>query len=266
MGRMLDGRPTYDWWVIDHTGKRWNIYGDVQGQEGVHMTMIDQVEATVERAASATATQVGQRPGGGTYGKLSPVLSVYIQEEDRPGAFEKWTKAWSQHLGYENTLYCQSPRRRHPKRLQVLRAAGRASPTGDPGVVGGVEQTISLDAWGGVWIGEPITLGNGDQWTNDGDLYPLITYKPGTTPGTVGLGVDKHSWSATHPAMPPGTTVDLDPDQRMKTYVNGVATPEFWSTWRNHWNPLQVAPGESVVATVPTGGVVEIIPRYETPW
>lgn len=267
MGLMLDGTPTYDWWVIDHHGHRWDLYGDIQGNDGITFSGITGAEASLTRTMTATARQIGQRVGSEHYDALEPTLTVSIDEREHPWSFTHWNRAWSQHEGRENKLYCQSPYDHRARHIIARRRAGREAPDADPHVAGVTIQSTDLLALGALWRGETVELGPGGEWTNDGDVEPLIRYLPPVgASGTVGLEVDGRAWSASHPSFPVDTEVDLDPEEMMKTYVGGEPVPAYWSTWRNHWNPLTIPAGATVRTTQPTGGRIIIIPRYETPW
>ena len=81
---MLDGTLTYAWWIIDHTGHRWDIFGNAEGQDGVVMESISGAENTIEEQTSATSHQIGERLTGRHTGALRPTLTVSLNTQQHP--------------------------------------------------------------------------------------------------------------------------------------------------------------------------------------
>ena len=262
MGTMLDGTLTYDWWIIDHTGHRWDIFGNAEGQDGVVMESISGAENTIEEQTSATSHQIGERITGRHTGALRPTLTVSINTEEHPASWEQWLAAWSQNR--TNQLWCKAPRTNRRKHIDVKLRAGREDPDAEPHVSGLTIQPLELIAVDGLWVGDPVVLAAGETWTNPGDMPPLMVYRPAGA-GQVSLQVGGDTWSAAHPQFPASTSVDLDPDARMKTRVGGVVDPTWFSTWRNKWNPLQVEEGQELTVAAAAGQVL-VTPRFLGPW
>lgn len=264
MGMMIDGTPTYDWWVRDRHGHRWDLYGDVQGTDGVVLEKIEDAETSIDRTMSATSHQIGERVSGRSFPALHPKLTVSISTRRYPKAFIDWKSAWSQDETDPCELYCVSPHTGEAKKLVVSQASGAPAPEGDPQLLGLIIQELELLALGGVWTGMPVELKAGQSWVNDGDIPPLITYHP-TGAGSIRLGVGEDEWSASHSAVFAGAAVDLDPEEMMKTRFNDEVRPALWSQWRNHWNPLVIGAGKTLKISA-ASGVITVTPRYLTPW
>lgn len=269
MGTMADGTLTYDWWLIDRHGTRWNLFGDLQGERGVTLEKIDNVEASPERSLTGSSHMIGQRVGAGrTYPALRPTLTVSIATDFYVTAYVDWLDAWSQDEGDLCFLYCQSPHTGRIKKMAVSLDASRPAPIGDPHVVGLVVQEMNLLGLDGVWTSDEVALAQGQSWTNPGDIEPILTYWP-TGTGSIRLQVDSDAWTATHDVSMAGSYVDLDPDAMMKTFIESdsgwVVSPILWSQWRNQWNPILVGNGKKldVISAV---GAVKATPRFIHPW
>lgn len=262
MGLMLDGTETYDWWVEDYRGRKWELFGDSEGNRGATFEGIDNAENSISRELAATSHQIGQRLGGYSVPALEPTLTVALNTRRCPGVWLDWGDAWSQKR--ENKLFVASPIRRRVKHLTVRQKSGKSSPEGEPHLSGLVIQPTEMLALGGVWLGNSVHLSAGDSWFNDGDLPPEMHYLPAGA-GGLSLSVGSDTWSATHSAVLAGSRVELDPDEMMKTFVGDVAVPELWQLWRNQWNPLRVEEGQELSVGAASGLVV-VTPRYLGPW
>lgn len=262
MGTMLDGTETYDWWLEDFRGRKWTLFGDEEGDRGVTFESISGAENSIIREMTASSHQVGETISGWHVEKLEPTLRVAISTRGRPEVWTDWLAAWSQKR--ECTLFCRNPHTQRVKRLTSRLQSGRQSPEAEPHLSGLTIQELPLLAPKGVWVGSVQVLNAGDVWVNPGDLPPLISYYPKAA-GEIGLGLGPDVWTATHPVFPAGTEVDLDPEARMKTRVNGVVEPVWFSTWRNKWNPLQVQEGQEL-DVVAAAGEVAVTPRFLGPW
>lgn len=264
MGQMLDGTSTYDWWLVDHLDRKWDLFGDDEGNRGVTFEGIAGAENSLDVELIETASQVGQSLGGESLPALSPVLTVAINTRDHPDSWDAWTRAWSQSHNRTNRLYIASPGTRRVKHLEVVQSDGRPDPEGEPSLSGMVVQSVQMRALSGAWFGQGVQLKAGDVWTNDSDVAPRLLYLPDSA-GSVGLSVGDSSWSADHTSLVAGAEVDLEPEAMMKTRRGGRVDQDGWASWRNHWNPLHVGSGETLRVDE-SAGLVLVVPRYLHPW
>ncbi|MGO3084270.1 hypothetical protein [Ancrocorticia populi] len=266
MSLMLDGTYSSDWWLIDHTGQQWTLYGSgAQGEEGVTLESISGVASTLDRELAATITQVGEDVVGESIPAISPTMVVNVHERQVPGTWAAWQHALPTRK--DGWLY-YSARPDKYRCLRVRGAGGGSEPEADPMRVGMVQVQVPLLGTDGCWFGEAKEYPAGTHTvTIGGELAATARVDYGRA-GTLSLTVDGVQWSAGLPAPGAGkvATTLLEPAQMMKTLIEGVPDPALWSTFRNNWNPLSLTPGATVQIVVPPGATVTIQERFLTPW
>ncbi|AKF27013.1 hypothetical protein YH66_05310 [[Brevibacterium] flavum] len=265
MSIKLDGTRSSDWWFIDHTGKKWTLYGGAdQGDRGATLESISGVTSSLDREMAATITQIGEDIAGEAIPAITPTLAVNIHERQVPGAWANWQTAISSRK--DGWLY-YSARDDYYRSLRIRRAGGASDPEADPLQIGMIQIQEPLIALDGCWLTKPKAYTAGTHnITIAGDLPATaeVTYDRA---GELIIETGGRTWQGTLPS--PGAvsaTTLLEPEHRMKTLVGGQPLPALWSTFRNQWNPIALLPDMEVKFVVPTGATVTVQERYLAPW